>query len=238
MQNSNASSTRRLIGWILIIFIAVAGCATSNIQEKESAQYNAIVPTQSVVVVPIDNRSDKVADCVENILNTFCPNLKFLPLEKFVDFLFPWFEPSTFPKSKEDLDELLTNRLVQSRLDEFDVRYVITIHGETVQSEYQSVIPEDWAEVLAQGAGFLIIEAERRTDIWASVIDIKKARIALKAESHKEKTRRYAAVMIFLPLYIQPAITETPACYEIGKTITQQLLKCNSTVNKEGEHYR
>ncbi len=235
IKYSKVSSTRQLIGWIFIIFITVGGCTTYSIRE-EPEQYNEIVPAQSVVVVPIGNRSDNVADYVENILYLICPNLQFFPPEIFVDSLFPWFEPSTFPESKEDLDVLLKNRLVQAKLDKLGVRYVITIRGETVQSEYHSLLGDFFTEPLAQGGGIIFIEADRKTDIYASVIDLKEAILPLKAESHKAKKRRYAGVLVVLPLYIQPAITETPACYEIAKQIAHQLSGCDSTVDKEVEY--
>jgi hypothetical protein len=235
IKYSKVSSTRQLIGWMLIIFIAVGGCATSSTREEQK-QYNEIVPAASVVVVPIGNRSDNVADCVQSTIQFICPNLHFFPHEKFVDSLFPWFEPSTFPESKEDLDALLKNRLVQARLDKLGVRYVISIYGETVQSEYDHTLPEDWAEILGRGAYFILIEANRRTDIYASVIDLKEARLPLKAESHKAKTRRYAGWFLIIPLYIQPAITEIPACNEIGKKIAKHLSGCDSTVDKEVEY--
>lgn len=234
IKHLNVSSTKQLIGWMLMIFITTGGCATSSIREEQK-QYNEIGPTESIVIVPIGNRSDDVAECVETIFHFICPNLKFFPHEKFVDLLFPWFEPSTFPESQEDLDSLLKNRLVQTRLDPLGVRYVITIRGETVQSDYHHTLPDDWAEPLAQGAYFFLIEADRETDIYASVFDLKEAILLLKAESHKAKTSRYAVWMI-IPLYIQPAITEIPACYEIGKKIAQLLSGCDSTgVDKKVE---
>ena len=202
-----------------------------------------MVPAQPFVVIPVGYRADKFADCVQNAIHRVCANLQFFPPEKFVDSLFPWFEPNTAPKNEEDLDALLKNRLVQERIDKLDVRYVITIGGQTSQSECEHVISEDdhfllkfLYGTLYLAIGSVVIEADRRTNIYASVFDLEKAKLPLKAESHKDKTSRYAGVAFIIPLYIQPAITETSACYEIGKTIAQQISGCEPAVDKEVEY--
>jgi hypothetical protein len=230
------SSTTQLIGWMLIFSLAFGGCVTYNIKE-EPEQYNEIMPANLVVVLPLDNRSDNFAECVENIIYGFCPNLQFFHPEKFRDSLFPWFEPSTLPESKEELNALLKNQLVQTRLDKLGVRYVISVYGETFQSDYDTPLPDWVAEPLAGGAYAGYIEAHRETDVWASVMDFKEDRLLLKAESHKAKTRRIA-FLLFIPLVITPAITETPACYEIGKTIAQQIPGCESIIDIEIHHSR
>jgi hypothetical protein len=237
IKYSKLSSTTQFIGWMLIFFLTVGGCATYSIRE-EPEQYNEIMPENLVVVFPLDNRSDNFAECVENIIYGFCPNLQFFSPEKFADSLFPWFEPSTFPESKEDLNALLKNRLVQARLDKLGVRYVISIHGETFQSEYHSLLGDFFTEPLAGGGGIVFVEAYRETDIYASVIDLKEAILPLKTESHRAKKRRYAGVLFVLPLYIQPAMTEIPTCYEIGKKIAQHLSGCESIIDIEIHHSR
>jgi hypothetical protein len=237
IKYSKLSSTTQLIGWMLIFFLAAGGCATYSIREG-SEQYNEIMPAKLVVVLPLDNRSDDFAECVENVIYHFCPKLQFFPPKKFADSLFPWFEPSTFPESKEDLNTLLKSRLVQAKLDKIGVRYVISIYGETFQSEYHSLLGDFFTEPLAQGGGIVFFEAYRETDIYASVIDLKEAIFSLKTESHRAKKRRYAGVLFVLPLYIQPAITEIPACYEIGKKIAHQLSGCESAVDIEPYYNR
>ncbi len=229
---SKASSTRQFIECMLLVLIAAGGCATSSTRE-EPEKYKEIVPAQSIVVVPIGNRSADVADCVHKAVQRVCPNLQFFPPEKFVDSLFPWFEPSTFPKNKEDLDALLNNGLVQAKIHKLGVRYVISVSGETVQSEFHGIEPDVLQELLFR-FGFVYIEADRKTDIYTSMIDLKEAVMPLKTESHKDKTHKYAWWIVF-PLYIKPAITETPACAETGEKIAQQLSGCDSTVDKENK---
>jgi hypothetical protein len=229
-KKSNVSSTRQFIECLLFILITVGGCATSSIREQPE-KYNEIASAQSIVVVPIGNRAADIAECVHEAIQRVCQNLQFFPPERFVDSMFPWFEPGTFPKTKEDLDALRNSDLVRAKIQTLGIRYVIAVSGETVQDSFHGIEPDVLQELLVR-FGFVYIEADRKTDIYASMIDLKETVIPMEAESHRDKTHKYAWWLVF-PLYIKPAITETPACAETGEKIARQISGCNSTADKE-----
>jgi len=230
LKKSSVSSTRQFTECLLFILITAGGCATSNIRE-EPEKYNEIAPAQSIVVVPIGNRAVDITECVHEAIQRVCPNLQFFSPERFVNFMFPWFEPGTIPKTKEDLDALRNSDLVRAKIQTLGVRYVIAVSGETVQDSFHGIEPDILQELLVR-FGFVYIEADRKTDIYASMIDLKETVMPLESESHRDKTHKYAWWLIF-PLYIKPAITETPACSEIGEKIARQISGCNSTADKE-----
>lgn len=225
IKYSEILPTKELLGCILLVFIAVAGCATSAVRENHEKS-KEISRLHKVAVIPLGKRSDDVTDCVKNTLQRICPALQFYPHEEFVDMLYPWFEPDTAPKSKEDLEALFKNRLVQERIASLDVRYVITISGGTSQSKFEGWMPD----YFTLGTGYQT--AERKTDIYATVCDLKEATLPLTTESHRYQTHKYLWWLVF-PIYIYPAITETPACNEIGEKLAIQLQGCNSSVDEQ-----
>ena len=233
MKCLDISRIAKLIVFFLIPIIAV-GCATSTTRNKYEKNIET-AKNEMMVVIPIGNRSVDVAGGVQKAIHSACPSLQFFPHDEFVNLLYPWFEYSTVPKSKDDLNALLKNRLVRERIDKLGVRYVITISGETVQGEFNSMWGDDQnvRDIMYQlTLGLDYVKADRMTDIDASVFDLKEARLPLKTESHKHKTHKYAWWLVF-PLYIKPAITETPACNEIGEKIAQQLPECEPAVDKK-----
>jgi hypothetical protein len=82
---------------------------------------------------------------------------------------------------------------------------------------------------LTLGTGYW--SADRKTDIYATVCDLKEATLIQKTESHKHATHKYLTWTI-LPLYIKPAITETPACKEIGEEVAKQISGCDLSIGK------
>jgi hypothetical protein len=238
MKYLDITKIAKLIAFFSILIVAV-GCATSSTRNDYEKNIEA-AKKEMIVVIPLGNRAGNVADCVHKAIQGACPNLQFFPFEQFADLLFPWFELGTAPNSKEDLDALLKNSLFQERTDKLGVRYVITISGETFQGEFHSMWGDnqDVRDIMWQlTMGLDYVKADRKTDIWASVFDLKEARLLLKTESHKYKTHKYAWWLVF-PLYFQPAITETPACNEVGEKIAQQLSGCEPAVDKEVEYNR
>ena len=123
-----------------IALILVGGCATSSVREEQKRP-KEITPIHKVAVIPI-----------ENLL---------------IDVLFPWFEPDKAPESKEDLEALFRNRLVQERIDKLDVRYVIALSVETGYRYNRS-------ETMIPGLfGGVFNSREYSTDVFVNVFDFK-----------------------------------------------------------------
>jgi hypothetical protein len=224
----------QIIAFLLIVIIAVGGCATSNIREDHEKS-KEIAPMQIAAVIPLGHVADDIADCVQQTIQGFCPTLKFVPAEEFVYTLYPWFEPGTAPASKEDVNALFNKRLVRQSIAKLGVRYVITVGGGTFQSAPGGTFQHfsDW-DLVTGITGVFYYTADRKTDIYATVCDLEEATLILKTESHKHATHKYLTWGIF-PLYIKSAITETPACKEIGEEVAKQISGCYFSIGKESK---
>jgi hypothetical protein len=231
MKCLEASPFTQIIIFLSIVIIAVGGCTTSNIREGQEKS-KELAPMQTATVIPLGHLADDIADCVQHTIQRFCPTLKFIPFEEFVDTMYPWFEPGTAPASKEDVNALFNKRLVRQSIAKLGVRYVITVGGGTFQGDPGGSAQQysDWGFVF-QTTGVFYYTADRKTDIYATVCDLKEATFILKTESHKQATHKYLTWTI-LPLYIKPAITETPACKEIGEEVAKQISGCDFSIGK------
>jgi len=227
MKCLEVSPFSEIIAFLSIVIIAVGGCATSNLREDQEKS-KEIAPMQIAAVIPLGHFADDIADCVQKTIQGFCPALKFVHREKFVDTLYPWFEPGTAPQSKEDVNALFNKRLVRESIAKLGVRYVITVGGATFQRDPVVVLPH----YFTLGTGYY--SADRKTDIYATVCDLEETTLTLKTESHKHATHKYLWWMFF-PLYIKPAITETPACKEIGEEVAKQISGCDFSIGKENK---
>jgi hypothetical protein len=208
-----------------IVLILIGGCSTSSVRENQHKP-NELSQLQKVTVIHPGKLSEDVADCIEKTLSGFCPILQFYPHEEFVDTLFPWFEPGVAPESKEDLEALLKNRVVQDRISKLGVRYVIFLSGGTGHSSTRS-------EIFIPGLfGSVTISDEYSTDIWVTVCDLKELKLLLKTDSH-ERGSSYWGFVYVIPFLIPGRNTEDLVCDEIVEKLTPHLPGCRSTVDKQ-----
>jgi hypothetical protein len=57
--------------------------------------------------------------------------IRVIPEQEFVDSLFPWFEPRTAPLRTSDLQALMEEPLVAGKIQEYGVRYIVWLDGQT-----------------------------------------------------------------------------------------------------------
>jgi hypothetical protein len=227
MKYLEVSSNMAFIFFFSIALILVGGCATTRVRENQHKP-KELSQLQKVTVIHLGKLSEDVADCLEKTLPRICPTLQFFPHEEFVDMLFPWFEPGVIPESKEDLEALLKNRVVQNRISKLGIRYVITLSGRTKHdySHSEVIIPSIYAHN--------ITKHKYSTDIWVHVWDLKELELLLKTDSHEHGTS-YMGVVYVVPFWIPGRDTEDLVCDEIVEKLTPHLPGCQSTVDKENK---
>jgi len=58
-------------------------------------------------------------------------NIQVMPEEQLIDAIYPWFEPRVAPKTLGRMRRLLENPLIEKRLNEERLRYLIWVDGST-----------------------------------------------------------------------------------------------------------
>jgi hypothetical protein len=134
MSDSYLTKTRRII-IAGAMFALASGCVTSRVEDAREG-LTGIASDESVVIMAksyhLGNETEaKYIACIENALARGSKGLSVIPHKKFVDSLFPWFEPRTAPAETKGLPKLMERPGVAQRIREQGVRYIIWLDGDT-----------------------------------------------------------------------------------------------------------
>ncbi len=118
-----------------ILALALSGCVTARL-EDEREETTGLLEGETVVVMAksYHQGNETEADyirCVEKALGSGKGALNVIPNQKFVDNLFPWFEPRTAPADTKGLDQLMARPGVPKAVKDMGVRYIVWLDGDT-----------------------------------------------------------------------------------------------------------
>lgn len=123
--------------WLLLL-AALSACTSTTIDEFRQAE-TGLNTGETVVVLGrrqgagYETAADFV-QCVGDRMARGRDGLNVVPEQHFVDALFPWFEPRTAPLRSDDLQQLMAQPMVSEKMNEFGVRYIVWLDGQTETS--------------------------------------------------------------------------------------------------------
>jgi hypothetical protein len=133
--------TRRVVRqgvplWLLVMLLA--GCTTTTVDEFRQGE-TGIESHQSIVILGRRQGStyetrEEFVNCVGDRVARGTGAIRVIPEQEFVDSLFPWFEPRTAPLRTSDLQALMEEPLVAGKIQEYGVRYIVWLDGQTETS--------------------------------------------------------------------------------------------------------
>ena len=125
---------KSVVGGLLLILLG--GCsATTTIDEyRPSSQPILLDANEQVVVL---GRRDaghyetdrEFIDCVAQRMRG--SDISVLPEERFIDAIYPWFEPRTAPKGLPRLKKLMQDPMIKTVVNQQSVRYLVWLDGST-----------------------------------------------------------------------------------------------------------
>ena len=125
---------KSVVGGLLLILLG--GCsATTTIDEyRPSSQPILLDANEQVVVL---GRRDaghyetdrEFIDCVAQRMRG--SDISVLPEARFIDAIYPWFEPRTAPKGLPRLKKLMQDPLIKTVINQQSVRYLVWLDGST-----------------------------------------------------------------------------------------------------------
>jgi len=186
---------------------------------KESSHANQY---NTATVFPINLIDKELAECIQEKLKEDLQYMKFFPGDKFREAMFPWFEPNTAPRNIEELSALLSKTLVQKRIKSLGVELLIYVHGHTKM--YDEYIR---AEMI--GGGY---HGKRETHIWTTLWDLKEIVRVGDTDISFKRTVVYGISLIPPFVFIFPGLTESRACKETAKRISNCLTGNDSITDK------
>ena len=204
----------------LVVFIAfsLTGCVTSRIEDARE-NVTGLNDGQSVVIMAKSYHQGNETEgdylsCVEKALGAGSKGIKVIPHQKFVDNLFPWFEPRTAPADTKGLPALMDRPGVKAAVQDMGVRYVVWLDGDTER------VAEGGSLSCAAGPGgggcFGFAWWQNDADYEAAIWDLDDYESAGTISADVSGTSFLPALVIPIPLI---ARTQTRAC----KGLAQQL---------------
>ena len=126
-MNHVGTGARKNTAALLLGFLILAGgCTASRVKSKEKSS-----PAKTLAVLSINRSSEDFAECVLKGMHRANRKLTFVDSQEFRDTFFPWFEPGTAPEEADDLVLLLNKPLVQEKINQLGLGYVILVSGTT-----------------------------------------------------------------------------------------------------------
>jgi hypothetical protein len=191
---------------LVLLTISLAGCVTSRIEDAREIR-TGLEEGESVVVMAKsyhqgnETEADYIA-CVEKALGTGSNGVSVIPNQRFVDNLFPWFEPRTAPAKTEGLPTLMSRPGVADAIREMGVRYIVWLDGSTDR------VAEGGSLSCAAGPGgggcFGFAWWQNDSDYEASVWDLNAHETAGTISADVTGTSFLPAVVVPIPLIARP----------------------------------
>ncbi len=198
-----------------IVFFSVSafagGCVTSRVENSREG-VTGIESGESVVIMAksyhLGNETEaKYISCIENALARGSDGLRVIPHKKFVDSLFPWFEPRTAPAETKGLSKLMERPGVAAKIREQGVRYIIWLDGDTEKVAGGGSL--SCAAGPGGGGCFGFAWWQNASDYNAAIWDLEGLESAGTVSADVEGTSFLPALVIPIPLI---ARTQAAAC--------------------------
>ena len=196
---------------VLAAAVCASGCVTSHVEDARET-VTGLNAGESVVIMAKsyhqgnETESDYIT-CVENALRGGSRGINVIPHQKFVDQLFPWFEPRTVPADTKGLPKLMKRPGVKRAVTDMGVRYIVWLDGDTER------VAEGGSLSCAAGPGgggcFGFAWWQNDADYEATVWDLDDFESAGSVTADVSGTSFLPALVVPIPLI---ARTQTRAC--------------------------
>src|SRR5690606_29720447 len=120
---------------VLLGLMGLAGCTTTTVDQFRQGE-TGIEAHESIVILGRRQGSayetrEEFVDCVGSRVSRGSRGIRVIPEQEFIDAMFPWFEPRTAPLRTSDLQALMEEDVVASKIAEFGIRYIVWLDGQT-----------------------------------------------------------------------------------------------------------
>lgn len=122
----------------------LAACTSTTVDEFRQGE-TGIENDEAVVILGRRQASDyetrsEFVECVGDRMARGDNAINIVPEQEFIDAMFPWFEPRTAPLRTRDLEQLMAEDVVASKMSEYGIRYIVWLDGFTETTDRQGSI--------------------------------------------------------------------------------------------------
>lgn len=209
------------VGGVCAVAALAVGCMTAKLEESRTLA-TRIAGNETVVILAkphVDGASseDEFMDCVGNKLAANA-GIAVAPNDRFVDRLFPWFEPSTAPQRAEGVRRLLAKPMIAERIAETGVRYLIWLDGNTRKIDSGGSMSCAVGPGVAGCLGFGWWEKESAYE--ATIWDLNEAKTAGTVSAKVNGTSAMLGVLVPVPFI---ARVQATACDRLASQLQEFL---------------
>lgn len=213
---------------LIVLSYILTGCVTASV-ENNREESTGLQAGETVVVMAKsyhqgnETEADYIS-CVEKALGSGSGRLNVIPGQKFVDNLFPWFEPRTAPADTKGLAALMAKPGVPEAVKRMGVRYIVWLDGGTER------VTQGGSLSCAAGPGgggcFGFAWWQDDADYEASIWDLTDSEAAGTVTADYSGTSFLPALVVPIPLI---ARTQSKACSGLAKQL-KSFLSSNEKV--------
>ena len=212
------ASALRSAAMCLTAVYGLGGCMSARIEESRELP-TQIATGEAVVILAkpqIEGASaeDEFMDCIGKELATGAKPIRVHDNNRFVDELFPWFEPATAPSRAEAVTQLLARPGVSERVSASGVRYLVWLDGGTRKIDGGGSIACGAAPGAAGCIGFGWWENESNYE--ATIWDLKQAKSAGSVGANVSGTSAIVGAVVPLPFI---ARVKSTACDRLAEQL-------------------
>jgi hypothetical protein len=198
--------------------ILLQACVTSRVEDSREG-VTGISSDESIVIMAksyhLGNETEaKYISCIEDSLARGKQGLNVIPHRRFVDSLFPWFEPRTAPAETDGLPKLMERPGVKDRIREQGVRYIVWLDGDTDKVAGGGSL--SCAAGPGGGGCFGFAWWQKDADYTASIWDLEELESAGTVSADVSGTSFLPALVVPIPLI---ARTQAAACKGLARQL-------------------
>lgn len=127
-----------------LMFALLASCTSTTVDEFRQGE-TGIETDEAVVVLGRRQASDyetrsEFVECVGDRMARGENAIRVVPEQEFIDAMFPWFEPRTAPLRTQDLERLMAEDVVATKINDYGIRYIVWVDGQTETTDRSGTI--------------------------------------------------------------------------------------------------
>ena len=229
--------------FLLLIVIAISGCATVPVDETQSISKPEIEKTKedlnaaTIIFLQeertfeysfsVDLIAQPFASCIKNKILKHNPNQKFIPFSQVTSNLFPDLPKERVPSSPEDFSILLDDEKFYTDISAMGIRYLIFVgEGHTTETgEYSRGGCIGMAFPPGGIGGCLYWHIwVKESQLSATILDVHLKNDMGKNVDNVSTGKAWFAIVGVVPMGM-PSFTEHKACSNVGNDIGKILLE-------------
>jgi hypothetical protein len=204
-----------------VIFAVLQGCVTATVDEMTFNEPIEGIGDASVVILGRRHAPDyetefSFIDCIGSHISSGDKDITVIDEVRFINELYPWFEPRTAPLRTEDIQKLTTKPPVAKKLEDMKLAYMIWVDGKTIETNSAGTMT---CAVGPGGAGcFGFGTWGKASDYEATIWDFSNQAEVGRVSAATSGQSYMPAVVVPIPII---APVQDTACESLG----EQLLK-------------